>query len=163
MNIPGLADILKDALDAGAFIAKSCMQEDITACNEKLISLGHPPLPEDYAAFLRIVGGFAWNGHEFFGPKQARDAESSYTLQDIARYNEGLSFAFDEGILAIGTFDDDVYVYDANQHVYQALDRTTWFEIETYASFADLFGDTVVAYLPDENDSIDEDEEEDGA
>ncbi|MCR5094081.1 MAG: YrhA family protein [Lachnospiraceae bacterium] len=136
------------------------LQEDL----QKLADLGVavPQAPADYLEFLEVANGLSWNGFEFFGTYQVTVKKSGYTLQDIVTMNDkmherkmGLS-----NMLLLGRFDDDIYVYNANNGKYQALDSLTLTEIETCNTFDQLLILSLYPYV-DDDDETDEDFEPD--
>ena len=101
-----------------------------------------PPIPKDYAAFLKLTDGYAWNGVTFFSTKPM-PMDARYTNPSLYDKNEyylrmksGLN-----GCLVIGSFDDDIFVYSSMTGKYHCLDELTLIpsDDDYFDSFSELF------------------------
>lgn len=184
-----IKDIFDKTYETGSLIVKPATDEEIERCNKDLeeISGGAGEdyiasikpgakkkegadssvtlsLPEDYAEFLKIANGYAWNGFEFFGTYQVTVKQSGYTLSDIVGVNQNYrerKFGLKNKIV-LGEFDDDLYAYDFESSKYLVMDQVTLTPFDEYDSFDELFAGTVGAYaFYDDEDSDDEFEDED--
>ena len=184
-----IKDIFDKTYETGSLIVKPATDEEIERCNNDLeeISGGAGEdfiasikpgakkkegadssvtlsLPEDYAEFLKIANGYAWNGFEFFGTYQVTVKQSGYTLSDIVGVNQNYrerKFGLKD-MIVLGEFDDDLYAYDFESSKYLVMDQITLTPFDEYDSFDELFTGTVGAYaFYDDEDSDDEFEDED--
>ncbi|MBE6910579.1 MAG: AAA family ATPase [Ruminococcaceae bacterium] len=124
-----------------------------------------PQIPKDYAAFLRLTDGYAWNGVCFFSTKPT-PMGNRYTNPSLfdkndyyLRMKSGLN-----GCLVVGSFDDEIYVYSSKTGMYHALDELTLIPMEDDGceDFAELFlcavGELYESCFVDEDDEEDEEE-----
>jgi hypothetical protein len=101
-----------------------------------------PPIPEDYAEFLKLTNGYAWNGVCFFGATE-QPMGAHYT--NPALYDRNDRYLHSKlglkGCLVVGSFDDDIFVYSAARGLYFALDSLTLIpeDDDGFESFEDLF------------------------
>ena len=149
MSNTALSDLFGKISDSDALIVEPAGDMEIERCNEDLLDIDLRGLPEEHALFFRTASGFAWNGFQFFGTWEVREKSSGYVLADIVGYNERIRERRDisDALLIVGTFDEDVYVYDYDRKRYYALDRLTWMHVDDYDSFQDLLLSTVGAYV----------------
>jgi hypothetical protein len=129
-------------LDADPMIVRPATGEDIDLCNKDFdeCELG-VSLPDGYAAFLKKLNGFAWNGIEFFSTDQVTDEESGFMLNDIVSANESFAEQNEgfEHCVYLGRADDDLYVYNTKNGRYEVLDMTGRDMMEDYDSFEAMF------------------------
>ncbi len=143
---------------------------EIEAAGTKMIArlgiegIDVPPIPKDYADFLKLTDGYAWNGVCFFSTKPTRMDErctnpSLFDKNDYyLRMKSGLN-----GCLVVGSFDDDIYVYSSASEKYFVLDELTLIPTEDdgYDDFAELFscevGDLYESCCGDGDESDEED------
>ena len=138
--------ILKEIAESGddALIAKPADSKDLTLCQKELAEYKKPAMPQDYVDFLRIANGFAWNGVLFYSTDQVTDPEDGFTLDDIVSANEDFEERTDtDGKLLIGRSDEDLFVYNPQEKIYEVLDFTSLDQMETYDSFESLFADII--------------------
>jgi hypothetical protein len=130
------------SIETNPMIVRPATDNDIDLCNEDFAECEPGmSLPDGYAAFLRQLNGFAWNGIEFFSTDQVTDTESDYTLNDIvsayedfAENNEGL-----EHCICLGRADDDIYVYNTKNGRYEVLDMSGRDVMEEFDTFDAMF------------------------
>ena len=123
-------------------------QEEIDAASARTVAAlaraGHrvPPIPADYAAFLRLSNGYAWNGVRFFG---TRPVQMGRSYVNPALLEENLGFHERklglEDCLVLGGCDDDLFLYSARTGRYAAVDSLTLIPIddEGFGIFEELF------------------------
>ena len=164
MNMIAVTELFNKIYETGALIIQPAKLFEIDRCNNDLKSIGVAPLPAEYIEFLReVANGLAWNGFEFFGTYKVTVKKSGFVLKDIVYFNQyyheskyGL-----KDMIVLGRFDDDMYVYNTVDKVYQSLDRLTLMEIETYETFEDLLLLTVGEYAYyDDDDDYEEDDDD---
>jgi hypothetical protein len=134
-------DLLREK---GAYVAPAATDAEIEECNRRLETCDFPRLPEEYADFLKIANGFAWNGFQFFGATRTKKTTSDFVLRDIVSYND--EYSYEEGVLIFGSFDEVYYVYDAERKDYRSIDRLTKIEEDAFKDFGDLVFATVGSY-----------------
>jgi hypothetical protein len=141
-----LTDLFAEIKRTGAYVAEPVGDAEIEKCNSSLEECGYPRMPEDYAKFLKVANGFAWNGFEFYGTVQSKEkqAEGGFKLRDIVTFND--EYCFDEEILILGKFDEDYYVYDSQSGRYFTVDRLTLMESNDYKDIEDMILGDVGAY-----------------
>jgi hypothetical protein len=143
-SMNSLDDVLNrlTSTDADPMIVRPATDKDIKLCNKDFAKCGFGvSLPAQYAEFLKLLNGFAWNGIEFFSTDQVTDPETNYTLNDIVSANEDFS-VHNEGLrhcVLLGRADDDLYVYNTQNGRYEVLDMTGRDVIDEYETFEAMF------------------------
>ncbi|MCR5766912.1 MAG: SMI1/KNR4 family protein [Lachnospiraceae bacterium] len=132
--------------------ADNAIQQDMKRNGFKV-----PPIPADYAEFLKNTDGYEWNGMRFFGSKPFKMSEK-YTLPSLLERNVYYHQFIEKerNLLVIGQFDDDRYVYDGDTKKYYIVDEMGFSEIDDFDSFEELLNCT----LGDEYYCCIEDDEE---
>ncbi|MDR1640238.1 MAG: YrhA family protein [Clostridiales bacterium] len=153
-----LDDVLSILVNYGAdpMIVRPATSKDIYLCNEDLAEceMNHK-LPDGYAAFLRELNGFAWNGIEFFSTYQVTDPETDYMLNDIVSANEDFrSYSDDEDdeCFLLGRADEDLYVYNPKNRRYEVLDLTGRDVMEKFDTFEEMFVRVVCSRISSRDD-----------
>jgi len=104
--------------------------EEINMCNRCLTKYSFPPIPQGYAEFLKICGGYAFDGVQLYGAKRVKEKGSSFTLKDIAAvtfemYKDyGEEYELGKSLLWFGsdacgdylTYDDKTGMYQHRSH-----------------------------------------------
>ncbi len=123
-------------------------RDEIAAASAGIVAAleraGHrvPPIPADYAAFLRLSDGYAWNGVRFFGTRPvqmgARYTNPALLEENLSLHERKLGL---EDCLVLGGCDDDLFLYSARTGRYDAVDSLTLIPIddEGFDTFEDLF------------------------
>lgn len=144
-KIEYLIDLGLRDLDNKPWARRAATDKDIDEVNTsfadfELTGTNVPTLPEDYAEFLKINDGYEENGMRFFGTKNLV-FDSRYALSSLyernAYYHENLIGLSNS--LVIGEFDDDIYLYSAEDGKYYSADCDTLVAIDEYDSFENLF------------------------
>ncbi len=142
-----LLDVLRETLfnECGQHRAT---QEEIDAASAQTVTAleraGHrvPPIPADYAAFLHLSNGYAWNGVRFFGTRPVKMGERyinpALLEENLGCHERKLGL---EDCLVLGGCDDDLFLYSARTGRYDAVDSLTLIPIddEGFDTFEDLF------------------------
>lgn len=146
------ANAIKAAIDMAdqhdAMVPRPATDEDLEICNTELRDSDFPEIPEDYAGFLKVCMGFAFNGVELYGPDNITDRETGFTLMDIIEATEDFNEHYvDEGyididypLLCFGRQNGDYFTYDPQTCKYQLRDHedacnTVWGEYDTFEEF----------------------------
>jgi hypothetical protein len=113
---------------------------DLTA-ELALGNISVPPIPADYAEFLRLSNGYEWNGARFFGTAPlalGRGYSVPSLLERNAYYHDMKSGLQD--CLVLGEFDDTLFYYSGVTGKYVAADELTLIpEYDPFDSFEELF------------------------
>jgi len=129
-------------VDSGVMIVRPATDEDIKLCNKDFKDSGLTvSLPDEYAAFLQRLNGFAWNGIEFFSTDQVTDPNTKYMLNDIVSANEDFTEQ-NEGLahcVQLGRADEDLFVYNTENGKYEVLDMTGRDVMDEYETFEGMF------------------------
>jgi hypothetical protein len=137
---------LQEHYNGSAMIPRSATEAEITQCNTDLTDIGLESLPEDYAAFLKVCNGFAWNGIELYGTYQVSDPASSagYTLMDIVTMSDDGDERYYDRIetacLYFGRADEDVYTWNSVTKKYEVRDISCISDVMVeYGTIVDFF------------------------
>ena len=150
-----------------SLLGKPASDDDIKSCNEAIgresgsdyiaslrSGLGSKSggtekklyIPDDYAGFLRLANGYAYNGYFFYGTKELLEREGGFCLPDILEVNEGAGMyeEIPDGFIVVGrhVFDDvfdDVYAYDTGSRKYYVFERGSDDYGDPFDSFESLF------------------------
>ena len=167
MNEELIADLFDKIYESDALIIKPAEDMELERCARDFNDIGITAVPDDYFEFLKMANGVAWNGFEFFGTYQITVKKTGYVLEDIVSVNQKMRNRKPglEKMIVLGRFDDDIYVYNSEKFIYQALDSLTLIEIESYESFDELFSLNVGAYIDfddfDDSDDVFDEIDED--
>ncbi|MDR2954754.1 MAG: YrhA family protein [Prevotella sp.] len=131
----------------GAMLPRPAVAEDLVLCDLDLAELDFPELPDDYANFLKIHGGFAFNSIELYGTDIVTDPETDFQLIDIVTATEDFNdYYIDEGyldidypLLCFGRKNGDYFTYDPQINKYQVRSHESigdiWEEYDTFDEF----------------------------
>jgi len=122
--------------------------EEINMCNRCLTKYSFPPIPQGYAEFLKICGGYAFDGVQLYGAKRVKEKGSSFTLKDIAAvtfemYKDyGEEYELGKSLLWFGsdacgdylTYDDKTGMYQHRSH--ESIVHV-YFKCDTFEEFFD--------------------------
>jgi hypothetical protein len=102
---------------------------------------GYPLIPDDYIDFLLEVGnGFAWNGAVLYGVLEDAPVPNSFFQITLYDYNQRWkTYEAFAGKLILGHRDDDLFVFNAIEKVYEIVDRVGKDALESYPDFESLF------------------------
>lgn len=131
------------------FGQRGATAEEIAAAGETMKSefvlggFAAPPIPGDYAAFLRLADGYSWNGVRFFGTRRATpDGEDEIP----ALYEKNAYYVYHrydcplkDGCMVVGEFGGELFLYSAAAGNYTAVDEETMLPIEAFPDFEELF------------------------
>jgi len=138
-------DVLNAVTEAdpdGAMIVRPATDKDIKLCNKDFAECGMAlTIPDEYAAFLKKLNGFAWNGIEFYSTDQVTDNDTGYMLNDIVSANENF-VRLNDGFghcVQLGRADEDLFVYNTKNKRYEVLDMTGRDVMEEYETFEAMF------------------------
>jgi len=136
------------AREVGALLAPAATADELFSCDCDLRENNFPALPDDYANFLKICGGYAFDGVELYGAKEVTDDDCRFTLIDVVSATESFNdYYIDEGylelddyVLCIGRKNGDYIVYDPVERKYQVRDHENISDIwDEYDSFEEFF------------------------
>ncbi|MCL2765356.1 MAG: YrhA family protein [Treponema sp.] len=141
-------DILNAVAEHGAMIVRPASEKDLKLCQKDMKELDFPPIPQQYAGFLKLLNGFAWNGIEFFSTDQVTDLETGFMLNDIVSANEYFveynnDFLNVKNYVQLGRADEDLYVYNIGNGRYEVLDMTGRDVMEDFETFEEMFAGVV--------------------
>lgn len=139
-----LADIKIDALRGNGhnpLIGEAADYMDIIGVLAYFHETNVPLIPNDYQNFLMdTANGYAWNGAELYGTTTIIDQYSNYSMDDIIDINlKWMDYPEFKGKLVIGSCDDDLFVYNSIDNVYEVVDRNGKDALVTYSLFEELF------------------------
>ncbi|MDD2246078.1 MAG: YrhA family protein [Proteiniphilum sp.] len=125
-----------------ALVNPPATDKDIDKCNNRLIKINAPQLPDDFVAFLQICNGMQYNGMQIFSTKQNEIIH--FTAQNRIYYER-----FDEinDLIFFGRIDDDLYTYNAQMQKYQARDICSFDIWDEYNSFDEFFSKEIMKWL----------------
>ncbi|MBR7158301.1 MAG: YrhA family protein [Alphaproteobacteria bacterium] len=156
-----LTDIIERIIDErDSSVELPANARNLTICQKEFTEHGLPEIPSGYTEFLKEANGLSWNGFEFYGTAEfSTDAED----EDIISLLEAnQDFDEEEGKLLLGQSEEEQYVYNIATKKYEIVDSITGEEIESYASFEDLFTDLMENVLSaiDDDEEYEEDEDD---
>jgi len=139
-----LADIKIDALRGkghNPLVGEAADYMDIIGVLAYFHETNVPLIPNDYQNFLMdTANGYAWNGAELYGTTTIIDQHSNYSMDDIIDINlKWMDYPEFKGKLVIGSCDDDLFVYNSIDNVYEVVDRNGKDALVTYTLFEELF------------------------
>ena len=137
-------DILNAVVEHEAMIVRPASEKDLKLCQKDMKEMEFPPIPQQYADFLSLLNGFAWNGIIFFSTDQVTDPETDFMLNDIVSANEQFveynnDFLNVENYVLLGRADEDLYVYNMENGRYEVLDLTGRDVMEDFETFEAMF------------------------
>lgn len=144
--IDRMYEILGDDKDM-ACIPPGADEGFISDCNDDLRSMNCPVLPDDYADFLRVMDGFAFNGVELFSSVGYFCSDSDYCLPDVVSCNENFVDFYDgdDELLWIGRDDLDYYCFNNITGKYETRDHECLSDVfDIYDDFEQLFVEIVL-------------------
>ncbi len=138
-----------------AMIVRPVTPEDIEWTNKELEKLDLPPIPDDYANFLKHCNGFAFNGVELYGTDIVTDTETDFQLIDIISFSEDKREHFNDQLLYFGRVDDDIFTFNPGTGRYETRDITSFEVWNEYNNFNEFLEKEIsVKYLQAEEDEI---------
>ena len=144
-----ISQIKEKYADAKPMINPPVGDEEIERCSRNLTGHGFPAIPQGYAEFLKICGGYAFDGVELYGTEPVTEEGSSYTLDslcdmtfDFRKRYEDVCEVSGEGLLCFGsdvcgdylTYNDKTGKYQHRSH--EGLAHV-YFECDTFEEFFD--------------------------
>jgi len=134
--------------DDGAMIPRPATKKELKICQKDMKKMQFPSIPQGYADFLIKLNGFAWNGIEFFSTYRVTDPQTGFFILDIISANDDfIMFNEDclnvEDYIQIGRSDEDIFVYNLQNGLYEVLDRTGRDVMEERETFEELFSSVV--------------------
>ena len=141
------------AENGSAMIVRPASAEDLVLCDTDLSDLDYPELPDEYADFLKICGGFAFNSAELYGTDIVTNTETNFQLIDIVTatddfndyYVDGGYLDLDYPLLCFGQWNGDYFTYDPQTGKYQVRSHECIGNIwDEYDSFIEFFMKEVV-------------------
>jgi len=143
-----ISQIKRRYSDTNPMILPSIDDEEINRCSRCLTEKSFPPIPQGYAEFLKICGGYAFDGVQLNGTKRVKEKGSSFILNDIAAetfemYKDyGEEYELGKSLLWFGTDAcGDYLTYDDKTGMYQHRSHESkvhvYFECETFEDFFD--------------------------
>ncbi len=134
-----LHQVLKKMYEDYAVIFPPADPKDVQKASVTLIKNGLPAIPSDYLELLTATNGFFWNGLELFSLTDQERENGAYTHTGIlSSYLLQLSNPLLKKKLVIGSFPEELIVYDASKKEYQILDRSTYSVLLKLPRFFDV-------------------------
>ncbi|MDR0982477.1 MAG: YrhA family protein [Culturomica sp.] len=129
--------------DDSKFMPPPATQKDILVASTALRTMHLPVFPQDYAEFLKLSNGFAFNGVEIYGTEQFKKDDSNYILPDLITVNNDLNSRYelllDKYLFWLGRVDEDLYVYNPETSKYEVRSlediESSWDEYDTFEEF----------------------------
>lgn len=130
-----------------AMIVEPNTGEDLILCDIDLSDQDFPEIPCEYADFLKICGGFAFDSLELYGTDIVSDPETGFELTDIVSATEDFNeYYVEEGYLEInhpllcfGRWNGDYFTYDSQTGKYQVRSHECisdiWDEYDSFIAF----------------------------
>jgi hypothetical protein len=135
--------------DENTMLVGPASLEDIALCQDDMTEMRHPLIPQEYIDFLLKLNGFSWDGVEFFGTDLVIHTETDYTLDDIVSAN--IEFIIKNDALThcvlLGRADDDLYVYNTKNKLYEILDIDGCDVMEEFETFNAMFNGIILLRL----------------
>jgi len=141
--------------DMCVLLAPAATSDDLFLCDCELSNNDYPVLPNDYANFLKIYGGYAFDSVELYGTDEVTDDEEDFTLLDIVSATIDFNSEYvDEGyldidyyLLCFGRQNGDYFTYDPVTAKYQMRSHECITDIwDEYDTFEDFFTEEVIGY-----------------
>jgi hypothetical protein len=143
-----ISRLKKRFADIGAMIVPPTGDEEIERCSIYLTGYDFPPIPQGYAEFLKICGGYAFDGVQLYGTKRVKEKGSSFILKDIAAvtfemYKDyGEEYELGKSLLWFGSdICGDYLTYDDKSGMYQHRSHESkvhvYFKCDTFEEFFD--------------------------
>jgi|GEM_PF-6327076 len=115
---------------------KGASQKETRSFEEKVLSSMKAKLPEEYAALLAEVNGFAHNDVHFLG------IDDTPTLGGLGFFEQNYVFEtlhpYDDHFMVFAVSPFWVYALHVESGAYQAIDRKTWKSDCEFESFEDM-------------------------
>jgi len=150
-----ILDTISDNDDGRLMIPRPATPKDINLCNANLDDSGLPELPKDYIKFLKIWGGYAYDGIEFYGTDHVYDPEDDYALIDIVTATDDFNDYYvysdepwlEDAELCIGRQNGDYFTYNPETKKYQVRSHECITDIwDEYDTFEELFMKEVLGW-----------------
>jgi len=139
---------ISESEDCYPMIPRPDTSKDIKMCNANLKELALPELPKDYIKFLKIWGGYAYDGIELYGTDHVYDPEEDYALIDIVTATEDFNDYYVDSVepwledaeLCIGRQNGDYFTYNPEMQKYLVRSHECITDIwDEYDTFEELF------------------------
>ena len=153
-KIAKLINIIKENY-GGAMVVRPCTAEDLAQCDKDLLELEFPQLPDDYADFLKVCGGYAFDSVELYGTDIVSKPNSDFQLIDVVSATEDFNDRYKDeyleieyNLLCFGRQNGDYFTYDHHIGKYQVRyhDCACIDVGGEYDSFEDFFVKEVAGY-----------------
>jgi hypothetical protein len=120
--------------EVGEHVAPPAAEEAIAAVADfSLRSLG-APLPEGYAAFLRVCDGLDFNGTTLYATRQ-RNLGGGVTMLGLPEQNHIFRAGAPRHHLLLGETGDELFALDTRDGSFAILDRGSLSEAERFTGF----------------------------
>lgn len=113
--------------------------KEIQKASVVLVKAGIPQIPTDYAEFLTLTNGAAWNGLDLFSLSEQDREEGAFKHTGILQhYQTQLENPVLKKKLVLGTAPEELIVFYAPQNEYQILDKHSYNVIVKLPRFIDV-------------------------
>lgn len=134
-----LKQLLKKMYHDYAVMFQGVDIKEVQKTSVSLVKAGVPQIPVDYAEFLSLTDGAAWNGLDLFSLSEHDRNEGAFKHTGIVQhYQTQLENPLLKKKLVLGTSPEELIVYYAPQSEYQILDRHNYKVIIKLPRFLDV-------------------------
>lgn len=124
-----------------------CPDEELKKAGKELADCGLCPLPEEYAAALRIHNGIIYDGLELLGTTSHKRIQKNYIVRSILEINRRYSkIDFFARKLILGELPESFLIYNSETQSYEIVDRLNLDSKRIFGSFNELFK-TIMSFL----------------
>ena len=120
-------------------------EEDIIFCMQTMAAKGLPPIPQEYANFIKSSNGHVRRGVIFYGTNQGEVLDMGNDLvsqnENFAKYHKNLKHC-----VLLGCVDMDNFLYNTETACYQIVERGYSTPEQEYDTFAEMFADVKKKY-----------------
>lgn len=134
-----LKQLLKKMYHDYGVMFKGVDVKEVQKASVSLVKDGVPQIPADYAEFLSLTNGLAWNGVDLFALSEHDRNQGAFKHTGILQhYKTQLENPLLKKKLVLGTAPEELIVYYAPQNEYQILDRNSYRVIIKLPRFFDV-------------------------
>lgn len=124
----------------GGVIFSPALTGEIDKLNTSLLLQNFSPIPEDYAAFLKMSNGMFYDGIELYGCSSHYREAKNYKFPDLKEINQNYAdYHFFHNKLVIGRCSESLIYYDHRAAIYALADRINLRSRQEVESFTALF------------------------
>ena len=117
-------DLKYFAAQPGAVIFPPTISSEIDTLNAALLLDNFSPVPEEYAAFLKMNNGMFYDGIELYGSSSHYRDTKNYKFPELREINQNYAnYNFFTDKLVIGRCSESLIYYDRRANIYAIADR----------------------------------------